>query len=303
MSRGHLGIDMGGTASRWVVVDGNGDTIARGVAPGATGHLFNPRSQEVFATAIKAIAQGVDRHTGLEAIHLGATGIGPRAFADAERIVAASFHLAPAAISISDDMDLAFRAAFAPGEGHLISAGTGSIGLHLAADGSRVRVGGRGILIDDGGSGSWIALTALDRLYRILDATGGFGDAQALADGLHGAIGGNSWDDVRVFVYGAERGAIGALARTVAQAADAGDPVAQGVIADAAVELARLGHALVARAGDKPIGYVGGLLDISPRLKPALLKALAGLAVLFPAIDAALAAANLARVRAQTRQD
>ena len=302
MSTHYLGIDMGGTASRWVLVDAAGHLTARGTAPGATGHLFNPASRGDFVSAIAILARAIDA-APIAAAHIGATGLGPRAHADAAHILASALVLDEQTVTLSDDMELAFRAAFAPGAGHLVSAGTGSVGLHVGADGSLVLVGGRGILIDDGGSGTWIALTALDRLYRIIDETGGPGQAHHLAAHLFGAIGGDSWDDVRSFVYGADRGTIGGLARAVASAADAGDRVAQEVLDRAGVELARLGLALVGRAGEKPIGYVGGLLDISPRLKPALTTALDGHEVVFPTIDAALRAAQIARERALQLQD
>src|SRR5690606_321284 len=116
-----------------------------------------------------------------------------------------------------------YVANFAPGEGHLVAAGTGSVGLHIAQDGSFVRVGGRGILIDDAGSGSWIALKALDQIYRILDHTGSFARAEALAEQMFAEIGGNRWHDVRQFIYAGDRGRIGSLAVAVARAAEAGD--------------------------------------------------------------------------------
>jgi N-acetylglucosamine kinase-like BadF-type ATPase len=291
-----LGIDIGGTASRWVIADDAGTVVARGAAPGATGHLFNPAEREKFSAVISAIAAEAGSDLQIAAAFLGVTGLGERAFDDAKAITGAAIGLAPERIGASDDMELAFRAAFAPGAGHLISAGTGSVGLHVAADGELVRVGGRGILIDDGGSGTWIALTALDKLYRLIDETGGVDGARILADALFAAMGGDDWSATRAYVYGSDRGRIGALAQVVADAADKGDPLALTILEDAARELARLGHALVKRAGNKPIGYVGGVLGLHRVIKPGLIAALQGCEVVFPTIDAAHHAARMARL-------
>lgn len=289
-----LGIDMGGTATRWVLMAQN-QVVARGAALGATGHLFNPEVRARFAEVIAAINAEIG--ASISAVYAGVTGLGTGARAEAVDILATSFRCEASAVSVSDDMELAYRAAFEPGTGHLVSAGTGTIGLHIAANGTLVRVGGRGILIDDGGSGSWIALSALDRLYRRIDETGGPAEAGILAEELFAATGGPDWDDTRTFIYGGDRGRIGTLARAVAAAEQRGDPLARAVMADAVQELARLGRVLVIRAGVHPVGYVGGVLELTPSLKPALVDALAGQQVVFPEIDAALRAAQLAATR------
>ncbi|SDG15989.1 BadF-type ATPase [Pelagibacterium luteolum] len=290
-----LGIDMGGTGSRWVLIDAEGAVLARGAAHGATGHLFRPEAKQDFIAVIAAIAAVARDSAQPRAVHIGATGLGEDYHETARDIVSQAFGLSVDSVSVGDDMDLAFRSVFAPGAGHLISVGTGSVGMHIGQDGEVVRVGGRGILIDDGGSGAWIALRALDGLYRILDEKGGCGDATILARQLFDAIGGDSWNDVRAYIYGADRGTIGSLARVVGAAAEAGDRLAQTIIAEAAGELARLGLALIKRAGERPVGFVGGLLDITPSFRSAIGASLSGHEVVFPQIDAALGAARIAQ--------
>jgi len=290
-----LGIDTGGTASRWVLIDAEGTLIARGAASGATGHIFNPVERERLLKALQTIAADLPSDAKVERVCLGLTGLGSGAIAGVAALVAETLMIEPAAVLVSDDIELAFRAAFAPGSGHLISAGTGSIGLHITADGSSIRVGGRGLLIDDGGSGTWIALQALDQLYRRIDETGGPADAMVLAEELFAAMGGDDWDATRAFVYGSDRGRIGTLAQAVAKAATRGDVLALDILNRAAVELARLGQALNSRAGEHPIGFVGGIIGLHSTIKTALNAALSGHAVVFPTIDAALHAANRAR--------
>jgi len=294
-----LGIDVGGTASRWVAIDLGGAEVARDRAGGATGHLFNPVERERFGRMLADIAHALPVEIEVLGVHAGVTGLGEGATAEAHSALSAEFQLPPSRVTSSDDMVLAFLAAFDPGAGHLVSAGTGSIGFHITTSGEQVRVGGRGLLIDDGGSGTWIALTALDRLYRLIDQFGAPRGAEALANALFDAVGGSQWDDVRSFVYGNDRGRIGTLAQAVAAAANSGDPVATDVLADAARELARLAHALIARKNKLPVGVVGGIIDLHPKIREGLAEALPGVDLRFPRVDAALQAAQMARTHAQ----
>lgn len=291
---GALGIDIGGTASRWVLADPAGSILGRGAAPGATGHIFNPAERERLRSALTTIADSV-RTQAPDAACLGITGLGDAVHDELRGLVTELFGIPAERCALSDDMELAFRAAFAPGAGHLVSAGTGSIGLHLSAAGEAIRVGGRGLLIDDGGSGTWIALTALDQLYRRIDETGGPAEAQRLATELYADIGGDGWDHTRAFVYGGDRGRIGTLAQAVARAATLGDPLAIDILQDAALELCRLARALIARVGPLPVAFVGGVTTLHPLIRPALEAGLAGHQVSFPQIDAAAHAATRAR--------
>lgn len=290
-----LGVDIGGTASRYVLADADGTVVARGSAGGATGHIFNPVERDKLVAVLQSVAAALPAGTSLSAACLGITGLGDKIRDEAAALIGDHLSLPASSIRLTDDMELAYRAAFAPGAGHLISAGTGSIGLHVTADGQIIRVGGRGLLIDDGGSGTWIALTALDRLYRGIDETGSAAQAQILADELFTAIGGSDWDSTRAYIYGSDRGRIGALAQAVARAAIKGDALALDILTQAGTELARLGQALVARAGHLPIGYVGGIIDLHPQIRLSLADALPDEVLLYPRLDAAAFAAQWAR--------
>ncbi|WP_196258094.1 N-acetylglucosamine kinase [Pelagibacterium limicola] len=290
----HLGIDVGGTASRWVVCDATGAVVARGEADGATGHLFNPAEKERLSTALRTIARSLEP-AGLNVASLaaGITGYGS-AVGDELKVLAGDIFDVPSnAIMLMDDIVLAYAANFTPGEGHLISAGTGSIGVHIGATGQIVRVGGRGILIDDAGSGSWIALRALDCIYRSLDHQGSFASVEILARKLFGQVGGDNWSDVRQFVYSGDRGRIGGLAVAVAAAADEGDQAALAILRDAGAELAQLAKALMARAGEAPVRFVGGVLRLHPVILEEVRRNLFDKDVRRSDTDAALAAARL----------
>ncbi|WP_306117949.1 MULTISPECIES: BadF/BadG/BcrA/BcrD ATPase family protein [unclassified Roseitalea] len=288
-----LGIDMGGTATRWVLVDGQGRELARHAAPGANGHLYRPEARAAFIEAIAAIAARRP-HGDIGAIRAGITGHDPATDDDARAIFASAFGTPAANIRLSDDVALAFRAAFAPGQGHLVSAGTGTVGMSIAPDGAVTRVGGRGVLIDDAGSGAWIGLAALRAVWRDIEERGRATHTAVLADALAGIVGGADWDSARAYVYGRDRGAVGALAPAVADAARAGDETALGILTRAGEEIARLARALIARCGPAPVGLIGGVLRLHPAIVAAIEAALPDAELVFPKIDAAATAARLA---------
>ncbi|WEJ34224.1 BadF/BadG/BcrA/BcrD ATPase family protein [Devosia sp. SD17-2] len=294
MTEVHLGLDIGGTASRWVLCDAGGAEVARGKASGATGHVFNPAENARLKAALASIRAEIDRTKfAISSITLGMTGFGNGVADEVKAMLAEAFGVDTGRMIVIDDVVLAYMANFAPGEGHLVSAGTGSIAVHIAADGQFTRVGGRGILIDDAGAGSWIALRALDRIYRTLDHTGSFADVQLLADSLFKEIGGNDWGDVRQFVYAGDRGRIGTLAVGVAAAAEAGDATALDILREAGNELALLIEALTARIGPRPAGFIGGVLSLHRIIEETIRARLVGQDVRRLSADASLAAAQL----------
>ncbi|ARO15468.1 ATPase BadF/BadG/BcrA/BcrD type [Ketogulonicigenium robustum] len=291
----YLGIDVGGTGTRWVVIDDAGHEVTRGRTDGATGLIYDAASLAAFVGAMEAVREGSPGP--LAFVHLGITGAGFNRHANLDEQIKLAFRLPDGAFSYSNDMELAWHAAFPDGRGHLVSAGTGSIGLTFK-DGERIAVGGRGILIDDGGSGTWIGLRALDRLYRLIDEKGAPEGAEILAEKLFGAMGGADWDATRAFVYGKDRGQIGTLAVAVAEAAHLGDPIALDMMTRAGTELARLALALVDRAGPAPLGFVGGVMKLHPAIQAGVAAALQGYDLQFPLIDAAHQAARIARAAA-----
>ncbi len=294
MTEVYLGLDVGGTASRWVACDQAGQVVARGSVNGATAHVFNPAERERLRSALSDIGNALGAEN-LQPIGLvgGLTGFGAVVTGEVHGLLNGAIGLRPEQILLTDDIVLAFAAHFQPGQGHLVSAGTGSIGVHIAADGAMTRVGGRGILIDDAGSGSWIALRALDIIYRSLDRTGSFAQVQALADALFELVGGSEWHHVREYVYGGDRGRIGALAVGVAQAAEAGDAEALKILRQAGAQLAELAQSLQDRVGERPVAFIGGVLKLHAAIGAEIEKELPGVAISAPATDTALAAAKL----------
>ncbi|WP_068300294.1 N-acetylglucosamine kinase [Pararhodobacter sp. CCB-MM2] len=279
-----LGVDMGGTGTRWATSDGS-----RGESAGATGLVFDAAARSAFEAALAPMrADGP-----FAGAYLGVTGAGFEDDPTLRTLAGAVLGLPAESVTIVNDMVLAWQAVWPEGGGHLVAAGTGSVGFSM--EGGVTLVGGRGTLIDDGGSGAWIALRALDALWRLIDDDSAPKGAEILADAVFGAIGGSDWEATRRHVYGGDRGAIGRLARPVAEAAHLGDPLALELMARAGGELARLARALVARAGEAPVAVIGGVLPLHPEIRTAMEAGTPGIALTFPTPDAPATAARLAK--------
>lgn len=263
-----LGIETGGTGSRWCLAAASGAILARGEIEPMTGHVFSEAERERVSGIFAQLAKDLEEVGRPAAIVAGITGLGPESALRAvfSAMLAAAFGCAENKILVVDDMWLGYRARFAPGDGIIVYAGTGSIGYHLGAEGEIIRAGGRGILIDDGGSAAWIAATALRQLLRSEDEVPGSGWDSILGRALAQALGGASWDAARSYVYGGDRGRLGLLARAVAAAAEAGDAEAGRIFTLAGEELARLALALRARLGCKPVALVGRAATLSPAI-------------------------------------
>lgn len=290
-----LGIDAGGTATRWRLADPQGRALAEGSAQPLSGHIFSKAAENRARHIIEEMAQTVARHGQPTGIVAGITGLTRGAPAETlmRGLFAAALRVPPERVFIAEDMWIAYLSHFAPGEGILVYGGTGSIGYYLSPDKQAIQVGGRGNLIDDGGSGFWIAREALKAVLRAEEEAPGSGWPTPLGTALARALGGTRWNEIRAFVYGGDRGKIGALARAVAQAAD--DPTARAILEAAGRELARLATSLAKRIGLHPVALMGGAARMHPAIIEAFRAALPpGTAVITADVDAALTAARLA---------
>lgn len=282
-----LGLDAGGSATRWTVVDGEGAVIGAGELAAVDGHLFNAANHDRFVAMAAALALAT---VGLapDAVVAGITGLtggSPEAEA-ATAIIGGALGIAR--VRVEDDLWIGYHDAFAPGAGHVVYAGTGSVGLHIAADGSLVRVGGRGMLIDDGGSAFWIGREGLNTVYRRIDADEAPGP---LGEALFTTIGGADWNAVRAYVYGGGRNAVAMLAMAVA---GADDPAAEVILHQAGRDLARLARDLAQRIGVLPVALQGRAAALHPNILAAMRAAAPGLNIALHRADAARAAAKLA---------
>lgn len=268
-----LGIDAGGTRTRWALAGADGALLAEGEVAGLSGlQLASQAGREAVLATLTQLAAVVLDHAPVGAIRAGVTGLGEAA--QLQAWLASLFSLAPASVTLSSDIEIACLASFAPGEGYLVYAGTGSIGAFIDAQGVLQRAGGRGVLLDDGGGGYWIAREALRHIWRAEDEAPGSWRASPMAHAVFAHIGGDDWTLSRNFMYGQERGEIGKLALAVAASADA-DPVAAAILVRAGQELARLANALCRRFGPRPVALAGRAALLHTSIHTAMRAALA----------------------------
>ena len=283
-----LGIDGGGSATRWALCDETGVAVDAGELPGISGHLFNAPERARFADMVGALRARLGA-AEIGALVAGITGMSEPAVAAS--LLSEALGVAASRVQVRDDMWIAYHAVFAPGEGHIVYSGTGSIGVHVRADGTVLRVGGRGMLIDDGGSAFWIGRIALDLIWRRIDDDPDEGAKGRLAQALFFQIGDAGWDATRAYVYGGGRASVAALARAVASA---DDEAARAILHAAGAELARMARSLARRAGKKPVALIGRAAALHPAILDGFRAAAPDLAVRLETPDAAIAAARLA---------
>jgi glucosamine kinase len=251
-----LGIDAGGTRTRWALADGAGAILAEGEVDGLSAlQMTSAEGRAGLAARFGALAQQVRAHGQPLQIRAGVTGFGSDGDA-LQLLLAHAFGVPGAAVVLSSDIEIAYLDSFAPGAGYLVYAGTGSIGAYIDSGGQLHRAGGRGVYLDDGGGGYWIARAALRHIWRLEDEAPGSWRSSPMAQAVFARIGGDDWALSRQFMYGQERGAVGMLALAVAASA-ASDPVAAAILDDAGRELARLAWALCQRYGARPVALAG----------------------------------------------
>ncbi len=276
-----LGLDAGGTQTRWALASAQGSVMAESAVAGlsalqlasAEGAATLRREMRALADAVRA-ACAAAALPAPRAIVAGFTGLGPDSQRSLQTLLAETFVLPTTAVRLLSDIELACRAAFAPGAGCVVYAGTGSIAAFIDAGGVLHRAGGRGGLIDDAGGGHWIACQALRQVWRAEDLAPGAWQASLLAQQLFAAIGGSDWAATRQWVYGASRGDIGTLACAIAAAAAAGDAAALALLQQAGHELARLARAMLQRHGPLLLALAGRVFDLHPAIEAALREAL-----------------------------
>jgi N-acetylglucosamine kinase-like BadF-type ATPase len=266
-----LGLDAGGTQTRWAVADGCGTLVAEGsTAPLSGLQLGDAPGRAALAAVLRALAGTAPPVQGVVA---GLTGLDPGQQAGLRALAAAAFGVAADAVQAMSDIELLCHAAFAPGQGCVLYAGTGSIAAALDAGGGLHRAGGRGPLIDDAGGGHWIAREALRWIWRAEDEAPGSTAGSALGQAVGSVIGGTDWARTRAWVHGASRGEVGTLALAVAAAAEQ-DPAALAILQAAGRELARLAAALQRRVGEGPLALAGRVFDLHPAIEASLRAAL-----------------------------
>jgi len=256
-----LGIDGGGTRTRASIIAGE-----RVLAHGENGSIKRLRvGPEAAEENLRALLKDVYAQAGVTAVRAASCGVASASMPGVTEWIEAVFRdFGVQRSEVVGDEVIALDAAFQGGPGILQIAGTGSNTIGRAPDGSRECAGGWSSRLGDEGSGYWIGVNSLRRALHAYDHEQ---PTQILTK--VGEIWGTPSLDDLVNLGDATPGPdFAALAPAINELAEAGDPVALGVLQQAAadlVEFVLLVRAKLRRkhriAGEVPVAWTGGVIE------------------------------------------
>src|SRR6266566_9921973 len=202
----------------------------------------------------------------------GITGAGRLEIANVMRDLLSS--IVGGEIEIIGDVEVGFEDAFGPGPGVIVIAGTGSIAYGRNTAGETARAGGWGHAISDEGSGYWIGRAAVASAMRSLDEEG----KSPLLDTILKTWKLESLDKLIVTANATPPPNFAALLPAVLATANAGDPAASDVLAQAGSELAGRAIAVTRRlfrtASEIPVAMSGGVFQNAALVREHFYKTL-----------------------------
>jgi N-acetylglucosamine kinase-like BadF-type ATPase len=264
----YLGIDGGGTKTSFAVAD-DSHILAR-VSEGGSSptRIDEPSVQRVLRSGVESVCAkaGVSR-SDIRFACIGSAGVAIEAGRQLiQRIIA---ELVDGRFAVVGDMLIAHEAAFFGSEGVMVISGTGSIAFGVNKDGENARAGGRGPIVSDEGSGTWIGRKAVTALLRAWD-----GDQETCLDKfLLPAWQITDADDLVAKCARAGPNEFSRLFPAVQAAAAAGDSIARDLLTQAGAELATIAK-LVARklwprTNRVRVAMAGGIFRNSPTVRVA----------------------------------
>jgi len=240
-----LGIDGGGSKTKCLLGDEN-SLLGSGNSSGCNVlRVGEACAQNSLSAAIhEACAQGGVSPREIVRTCAGVAGGARREIARTLRRLLSG--VVGGEIEIAGDYEIAFEAAFGSGPGAIVIAGTGSIAYGRNARGEIARAGGWGHAISDEGSGHWIGVTAISAAMRARDR----GEKSILLKELMPALGVTTAEDLIVRANAnppPDFASLFPVVLSAAQAADAGDSIANQVLDHAGGELAKLAETVIRR--------------------------------------------------------
>jgi N-acetylglucosamine kinase-like BadF-type ATPase len=271
-----LGIDGGGTRTRASIVAGD-----KVLAHAVSGSIKRLRVGEQPAAAnLRALLKDVYAQAGLTSVTAACCGVASASLpGTVEWITGVLREFGAERCEVVGDEIIALDAAFQGGPGILQIAGTGSNTIGRAPDGSLECAGGYSSRLGDQGSGYWIGLHSLRRALTAYDRE----EPSRILEKV-GQIWGTSNLEELVSKGDSTPGPdFAALAPAINELAEAGDPVALGVLKHAAIDLVEF--VLLVRsklrrkhriAGEVPVAWTGGVIEQMRIVREGFLAGLHG---------------------------
>lgn len=276
-----LGIDGGGSKCRARIRDLQGRKLAEAV--GGSSNIYQDHDGSMANIIAVAAEAAKSAGVAISELHAGLGLAGIVTSVGAEKIQTAELPFA--SVIADNDAFVACLGAFGGGNGGIVIAGTGSIGLGIV-DGQRHMVGGWGFQLGDHGSGAWLGHHAMRRAALALD---GLLQPTSLIDAVLERCGRTRhaltrWSETAVPKDYA------AFAPLVFEHAAQADVQGMTIVIEGAAAISKLGHALLVR-GAKRLCLMGGLATVYPPYLDADVRA----ALVMPESDAMDGAIMLAR--------
>ena len=267
-----LGFDGGGTKTECVLADAEGRVLDRAFA-GPSNPLRTGYTRAWFALSDAADAVMGRRKISSKEISGICAGLGGATRPGVDRRATIFFQrgYTNAQVRVTTDLEIAFEAAFGPGEGILLVAGTGSAAFGRNANGRSARAGGRGPWFSDEGSAFDIGRRAFAAVER---AEEHHGPATELSKRIFAWKEYRDWNSLLEYVTKNPDDVFPKVFPLVAELADKGDAVARELLSSAAVSLAELVESVARDMGwrDREIrvAKVGGMFGRSRHFDAAI---------------------------------
>lgn len=297
-----VGVDGGGTRTRVILADANGNVLAR--TEGAATSL-QPGHESVAADIIKALiadvlAMAERTETRPAVCVVGVAGAGQERAAQALWSALATRRVADD-VSVQADATIAMDDAFGDSAGVLLIAGTGSVAFSRAPDGRLERCGGWGPWVGDEGSAGWLGRRALSVITAAQD---GREPETALTGAVLTALELESLEELIPWAAEATPGKLATLVPVIMQVASTGDLRSNALISLCVEELSLHVRTLARRCfmderAAIPVALAGGMMAkgslVRKRLEQRLKSAVPGATVRADEVDAARGAVRRAR--------
>jgi glucosamine kinase len=257
-----LGIDGGGTNTRASIIDG--DKVI-GHAKGGSIKRLRVGAEAAEAN-MRAILTEAFAQAGVKGVQAACCGVASATMPGITEWITAVFNdFGVERSEVVGDEVIALDAAFKGGPGILQIAGTGTNTIGRAADGTRESAGGWSSRLGDEGSGYWIGTQSLRRALHAYDR----GEPKTtILERVSQLWGAKDIDELINIGDGTPGPDFAALAPLIDELANAGDPVAQGVLAQASQDLTdfvllvrsklRSKHNI---AGEVPVAWTGSVIE------------------------------------------
>jgi len=269
-----LGVDGGGTHTR-ASLEAGGQVLAYA----ESGSIKRLRvGAEAAEENLRSVLKDVYAQAGIKEVRAASVGVASASLPGiVEWITAVLNDFNAERSEVVGDEVIALDAAFQGGAGILQIAGTGSNTIGRAADGSRECAGGYSSRLGDEGSGYWIGVNSVRRALHAFDRE----EPTKILERV-GEIWGTTSLEALVNMGDSTPGPdFAALAPAIAELAEAGDPVALGVLKQAAadlVEFVLLVRSKLKRrhniAGEVPVAWTGSVIEKTPLVKEAFFAGL-----------------------------